>query len=221
MAFRPPPTGLVRHVSNLLKGDLLKKAPVWLPVLQSIPSGPSIIRAQNPITNVSAQTELEAALSPAKAPITATRHKQKHLRTRPPRPMAITYPEDKLRRQFYKDHPYELARPKVLVENETGKNRTDFSRLLLPGMSLNEVDGEAVVKYQLYLMTHDKMPERKAYAKATSEFYEIRALQEAEERELRSNMKTALEALSNKKWSQHALRLEEKALKQGQSSYSF
>ncbi|KAL0088489.1 mitochondrial ribosomal protein S25 [Phycomyces blakesleeanus] len=215
MAFRPPPTGLARHVSNLLKGDLLKKAPVWLPVLQSIPPGPSIIRAQhhNPI-EVAALDESKEAFrqSNTRNTVAATRHKQKHLRTKPPRPVAIVYPEDKLRRQFYRDHPYELARPKVLVENNTGLNRTDFSKLLLPEMNLYEVDGEAVVKYQLYLMTHEKMPERKAYAKATSEFYEIRALQEQQERELRKEMFTIVE--SSHKHSQRALRLEERALKQ-------
>ncbi|KAI7868600.1 mitochondrial ribosomal protein S25 [Spinellus fusiger] len=219
MATRPPLTGLVRHVSNLLKGGLLKSNPVWLPVLQANPPGPSIIRAQNPITNVSAQTEFEALLSKPKPHSTASRHQQKHLRTRPPRPLPIVYPEDKLRRQFYKDHPYELARPKVLVEEDCEQNRTDFSQLLLPGMDSREVDGEVVIKYQLHLMIYEKMPERKAYAKATAEFYKLRAKQEAEEREAKAKMDNLLVSLNNKKWTQHGLRLEQRALKQGQQNY--
>lgn len=31
-------------------------------------------------------------------------------------PQQITYPEDKMRRTFFKDHPWELARPRILVE---------------------------------------------------------------------------------------------------------
>lgn len=46
-------------------------------------------------------------------------------------PQEIEYPEDKLRAQFYKDHPWELARPKILVEND-GKDhlRHDWSKML-------------------------------------------------------------------------------------------
>lgn len=50
-------------------------------------------------------------------------------------------------------------------------------------------------------MANEKMPEKKAYAKATSEFYEIRAHQEEEgERKTREKMNSALNNLS-RKWS--------------------
>jgi small subunit ribosomal protein S23 len=144
MAFRAPPSGLAKHVSNMLKGNLMKKKPVWLPVVQAYPPGPSIIRSQNPEVNVSGQTDLEAAtLATTKQSTHRLRHSQKHLRTLPPRPRAIVYPEDKLRRQFFKDHPFELSRPKVLVENDLGINRTDFSQLMLDGMHPSQIDGEA------------------------------------------------------------------------------
>ncbi|KAI8047290.1 mitochondrial ribosomal protein S25 [Gilbertella persicaria] len=143
MAFRAPPTGLAQHVSNMLKGNLMKKTPVWLPVLQAIPPGPSIIRSQNPQVNVSGQTEIEQQLFTKTQHKTRLRHSQKHLRTPPPRPRAIVYPEDRLRRVFYRDHPFELSRPKVLVENELGIHRTDFSKLMLDGMHPSQIDGEA------------------------------------------------------------------------------
>ncbi|KAI8143700.1 mitochondrial ribosomal protein S25-domain-containing protein [Fennellomyces sp. T-0311] len=144
MAYRVPPTKLEQHASNLLKGNLLKKAPVWLQAVRAIPPGPSIIRSRNPNVNVSAQTSVEKELfsTPTVNKAVSTRHKQKHLRTRPPRPAPIVYPEDRLRRQFYKDHPFELARPQTLVENKLGLNRTDYSQLLLPGMLPEEVTGE-------------------------------------------------------------------------------
>lgn len=76
----------------------------------------------------------------------------------------------------------------------------------------------SVIKYQLYLMTHENMPERKAYAKATSEFYEIRAQQEEEERAAREKMSNVLGILQRKKWTEKGLDLEERALKEGQAA---
>ncbi|KAI9476173.1 MAG: mitochondrial ribosomal protein S25 [Benjaminiella poitrasii] len=143
MAFRAPPNQLAKHVSNLIKGKLMTNTPVWLPVVQAIPPGPSIVRSQNPEVNVAGQTDLEQSVFAKPHHKDRLRHSQKHLRTQPPRPRAIVYPEDRLRKQFYKDHPFELSRPKVLVENELGINRTDYSRLLLDGMHPSQIDGEA------------------------------------------------------------------------------
>lgn len=148
MAQRVPPTQLAKQATNLLKADLLKKPPVWLHAMRAVPPGPSVIRSKNPITNVAALSDAEKELltsdeqTATKRNKIGTRHKQKHLRSRPPRPVPIVYPEDRLRRQFYKDHPFELARPQVLVENKLGINRTDFSQLMLPGMTPDEVTGE-------------------------------------------------------------------------------
>ena len=144
MAYRVAPTKLEQHASNLLKGNLLKKAPVWLHAVRAVPPGPSIIRSRNPNVNVSAQSAVEKELfnNHGHEQQKSTRYKQKHLRTKPPRPAPIVYPEDRLRRQFYKDHPFELARPQSLVENKLGLNRTDYSQLLLPGMLPEEVTGE-------------------------------------------------------------------------------
>ncbi|KAI9281584.1 mitochondrial ribosomal protein S25 [Sporodiniella umbellata] len=217
MAYRPAPIQIAKYVSNQLKGKLLKRAPVWLPAVQAIPPGPSIIRSQNPHVNVSGQTEIEKELFETKRVMKTQRYSQKHLRTPPPRPRAIVYPEDKLRRKFYKEHPFELARPKTLVENDLGTNRTDFSKLLLDGMHLSEVDGEAVIKYQLHLMTHERLPERKAYAQATSEFYKIRAQQEDKERKAKEKMVKVLNA-NPKKWTDRGIYLEERALRAGQEA---
>lgn len=59
------------------------------------------------------------------------------------------------------------------------------------------------------------MTERQAYAKATSEFYEIRAQQEEAERQARSQLNAAMEQVE-KPWTKLALELEEKAIKEGQ-----
>lgn len=55
------------------------------------------------------------------------------------RPTKITYPEDRLRAEFFKDHPWELARPKLVLELD-GKDARyrDWSQgLRQPGMKLS------------------------------------------------------------------------------------
>jgi hypothetical protein len=42
----------------------------------------------------------------------------KHLRETKPRPQEIVYPEDRVRRQFFKDFPFEALRPTSLVEGQ-------------------------------------------------------------------------------------------------------
>ncbi|KAI8967955.1 mitochondrial ribosomal protein S25 [Mycotypha africana] len=143
MAYRAQPQIIARHVNNLLKANLLKEPPVWLSAVQAYPPGPSIVRAKNPEVNVSGQTEIEQQLFSKPPPKQRIRYSSKHVRTRAPKPLPIIYPEDRLRRQFYRDHPFELSRPKVLVEDEHGINRTDFSKLLLDGMHPSQIDGEA------------------------------------------------------------------------------
>ena len=67
-------------------------------------------------------------------------------------------------------------------------------------------------------MTHENMPERKAYAKATSEFYEIRAQQEEEERAAREKVNNLLQKMDilARPNTKRGLELEERALRQGQ-----
>lgn len=55
------------------------------------------------------------------------------------RPTKISFPEDRLRRDFYRDHPWELARPKLVLELDGLDARArDWSRgLRQPGMALS------------------------------------------------------------------------------------
>ena len=53
-------------------------------------------------------------------------------------PQKITYEEDTLRREFFKDHPWELARPRTVLEN-TGADSysSDWSHLEQPHIAVN------------------------------------------------------------------------------------
>lgn len=53
-------------------------------------------------------------------------------------PQPITYEEDKLRKEFYSDHPWELARPRIILEQD-GKDgqKCDWRKIQQPGRQLN------------------------------------------------------------------------------------
>ncbi|KAF9110028.1 mitochondrial ribosomal small subunit component [Mortierella sp. AM989] len=113
--------------------------------------------------------------------LTRSSRSNKHLRWKSERPKIIVYPEDKLRRRFYEDHPWELRRPRCLIETSGNGTTRDWSKLLQEGRSIADLTGEDVIQYQLYLMTNGKS-EREAYHIATQEFYLHRAQEETEAR---------------------------------------
>jgi small subunit ribosomal protein S23 len=89
-------------------------------------------------------------------------------------PRSIRYEEDTLRQRFFADHPWELARPRTLVET-TGDQHAlaDWSRgIKQRGIP---VSGESVVQRQLWLLHNVPditVPE--AYDVARKEFYTVR-----------------------------------------------
>jgi small subunit ribosomal protein S23 len=54
------------------------------------------------------------------------------------KPAKIVYPEDRIRKAFYKDHPWELARPRMVLEQD-GKDgqKYDWSKIEQRGRELN------------------------------------------------------------------------------------
>ncbi|KAK3986636.1 mitochondrial ribosomal protein S25-domain-containing protein [Cladorrhinum sp. PSN332] len=97
------------------------------------------------------------------------------------RPTKIAFPEDQLRADFFRDHPWELARPKMVLEldGKDARYRDWSTGLRQPGMKLS---GESVVQRQLWLMQVGKMSRRAAYDKARKEFYDLRQSEEIENR---------------------------------------
>ena len=60
-------------------------------------------------------------------------------------PVEIKYPEDHLRRKFFTDHPWELARPRIVLESD-GKDyqQENWEEIRQPS---RKVDGERSVAY--------------------------------------------------------------------------
>ncbi|KAL2265286.1 hypothetical protein VTJ83DRAFT_6386 [Remersonia thermophila] len=97
------------------------------------------------------------------------------------RPTRIVHPEDELRRDFFRDHPWELARPRMLLEldGQDARHRDWSKGLRQPGMALS---GECVVQRQLWLMENHGLSKQAAYDVARKEFYHLRHQEEVERR---------------------------------------
>ncbi|KAI1427468.1 37S ribosomal protein S25 [Xylaria sp. FL1777] len=136
--------------------------PVWYNVVESIPPSEIVIRPYPP------------------------QHRKPNPKTRKPsrlfQPQQLVYEEDGLRRQFYKDHPWELARPRMIVEMDgRDAERYDWSKgLRQRGMPLC---GESVVQRQLWMMHNvEGMTQEKAYDIVRREFYALRQEEDIERR---------------------------------------
>ena len=96
--FRPQ---RVHQAATLLLGtEKLANAPSWYNVIGSFPPAQTLVRTQ----------PLEHRERPRKSKI---RKPSKLFQ-----PRNIVYPEDRLRSEFFRDHPWELARPRIVLEND-------------------------------------------------------------------------------------------------------
>lgn len=97
----------------------------------------------------------------------------------------IKYVEDQIRRLFYSNHPWELARPRSVLESN-GKTHVgrDWSSLRQDGLRLS---GESVVQRTLWLAEQPSYKKvngndwYNAYCQARLEFYRLRMEEHAEE----------------------------------------
>ena len=97
-----------------------KSAPPWYDTVGRIPPSQALVRTQ-PLP-----------------------HRKAEKRSKPRRPsklfkpQPITYEEDTLRKEFFGDHPWELARPRMVIEND-GKDsyNQDWSRIRSPNQPFN------------------------------------------------------------------------------------
>jgi len=175
----------------MLETGRLQREPPWYRVVGAIPPTTTLVRTP-PVQLQEKKTRKSA-----------------HKPSRMFQPHYIVYPEDELRRQFFQDHPWELARPRILVEND-GKDfmRYDWSKMRQPGKML---DGESVVQRQMWLMENQGKSKIEAYDIARKEFYDLRMREDIERRV------TAEEALSvgakfGKSYMDIGIELEQKAL---------
>ncbi|KAI4172217.1 MAG: hypothetical protein LQ343_003652 [Gyalolechia ehrenbergii] len=167
--FRP--LRVHRTASQLFASERIKNVPPWHEVIGTVPPAQTLVRSQ-PLQH---------------------QEKPRRTKTRKPsklfQPQRIVYEEDTLRKEFYGDHPWELARPRVVLENDgRDAERKDWSLVSQPD---RPVDGESVVQRQMFLlhgnpetglMPDPSMTPARAYDQARKEFYETRLQQDIERR---------------------------------------
>ena len=121
------PSRVYQTATLLMETKSINQPPPWYTTIGSIPPSEILTRTQ---------------------PVQHHEFIRKQSRVRKPskmfRPQPIEYEEDRLRREFYSDHPWELARPRVVLEND-GKDgqRYDWSRIQQRGKPL---DGERYIR---------------------------------------------------------------------------
>jgi small subunit ribosomal protein S23 len=124
----------------------ITKLPPWVDVVADIPPAQVLVRNQ-PIQHQLVRQRVKTLPGSSKPQIvfeTDDKHKPKSKKpSRLFQPVEIKYEEDQLRKEFFRDHPWELARPRVVLES-SGKDyeKYDWSRLQQRGKKL---DGERYV----------------------------------------------------------------------------
>ena len=114
------PSRVYQTTKMLLESKGIPHPPPWYTTIGMIPPGEIMTRPQ-PIQH-----------RPAKSLSRKIRKPSKMFK-----PQLIAYEEDDMRRQFFSDHPWELARPRQILEND-GRDgqRADWSRLEQPHLAL-------------------------------------------------------------------------------------
>ena len=116
--FRP--LHVHRTMTQMIDLELHAGSPAWLEVVGRTPPAQILVRTQ-----------------PLQFQERSRRSKPKKS-SKLFRPNVMTYEEDQLRRTFFADHPWELARPRMVLETD-GKDeeREDWSQMSQPRRPLS------------------------------------------------------------------------------------
>ncbi|EXJ80195.1 hypothetical protein A1O1_08337 [Capronia coronata CBS 617.96] len=167
-----------------LKAKQITQQPSWLNIAGDIPPAQILIRQQplqHPLTKVRTRT-LPSGKTEQYLQVVEPR-KRKTLKDRHLfMPKSLQYEEDSLRSRFFSDHPWELARPRVVLETsgDQYKNADWSTGLIQPGIPLS---GESVVQRQLWLLQNvPDITVAQAYDISRKEFYALRRQEETRNR---------------------------------------
>lgn len=97
-----------KQVSRLTRAGFIKTPPVWYEAVLDHPPLP--LPPREPPSRTSYDSSPSSPSSNQAFASTATK------KTQGSRPLPITYVEDEIRRQFFRDHPFEAFRPRTLTE---------------------------------------------------------------------------------------------------------
>ncbi|KIJ65014.1 hypothetical protein HYDPIDRAFT_167340 [Hydnomerulius pinastri MD-312] len=159
------PTQVHKQVSRLMRVNYIKEEPVWYQAVLRFPPLPLPPRA--PPSRPEVQEKLPR------------RQNASTSKLRPPKnqPLTISYLEDEVRRQFFRDHPFEAFRPVSLVEGGVVEEEhpirgKEWTRLSQRG---KKPTAEDAVRFAVNLHKHHKVSLTVAYTRAVAEFRALRA----------------------------------------------
>ncbi|KAF9527760.1 mitochondrial ribosomal protein S25-domain-containing protein [Crepidotus variabilis] len=148
-----------QQVSRLMRANYIQKEPAWFNAV-----------LDNPPLNL-----------PPKSPPPRTAYDVKppksKLKAHSTRPLPIYYLEDDIRRQFFKDHPFEAFRPTTLVESDKIENAhpvtgDKWTRLRQRGRNPTSDDA---VKFCLNLYQHHGLSLSDAYTTSVAQYRALRS----------------------------------------------
>ncbi|KAJ8099388.1 mitochondrial ribosomal protein S25-domain-containing protein [Lipomyces tetrasporus] len=183
---------IIKRTSRLLQTGVVKGEPAWFKaVLAHPPSTSDTVQRVN---------------------IVQLRQKHPHLSVKKlMKPMEIVYPEDRIRKLFYRQHPWELTRPRILVEHDAlDFQRCDWSKI---EQDYKALDGESVVQRSLWLMRNKELSQDEAYDIARKEFYSLR-VKETIERQTAEEEARMFGAVFSKSYNQRGLENEAESLEE-------
>lgn len=182
---RKIPTQVPQAMSRLLESTMARAPPTWYGAVLANPPPvlpPRQVIARNrPDATQRAFSDLEPAhFAQHHSHPHSKNHKQKHFKEIKPKPVAIYYEADKLRRQFFADFPFEALRPTSLVEgaeiaDEHPIRGKEWTKLEQRGRYPSVED---TIQFALNVRDQSGCSLQDAYDRAVSEFVKLRAAHE-------------------------------------------
>ncbi|CCF60202.1 hypothetical protein KAFR_0J01350 [Kazachstania africana CBS 2517] len=185
MKIQTNATNILERTSAYLQAGLLRNAPAFYDVIAQVPPSTKFTREPklvNPSTGQDRTRFRELTDKVNWRGLYKTRYaaSDRHASvSRLYKASRLKYLEDDLRQLFYDQHPWELSRPKIVIENNIDNSSLDWSNIQQLG---KPVDGESVVQRTLFLMKnkkHDNLAD--CYDQARFEFYQVRMQRDSEE----------------------------------------
>lgn len=175
---------VLQRTSEYLSAGLVRSQPAWYKAVAFNPPKYSFDKKVRPELLENIKQEEVSSISAISDKINngfyVTRIKNKGSNTKQLLSgQKLNFIEDDLRLLFYKQHPWELADPKNLIENENtlGNENFDWTHLRQWGKKL---DGESVVQRTLYLLENTEQTLLQCYEEAKFEYYRLKIEDETE-----------------------------------------
>lgn len=170
MRIQQDALNVLQRTSQYLKSNVLNNQPAWFKVVAQHPPNKDLTRKIK--SDPSKQVDKINNASIKSSSLYRTKLSPSHFQNKLFKSSKIRFLEDDLRQLFYDQHPWELATPKNLIENQYLNDRKlDWSHIQ---QLYKPLDAESVVQRTLYLVLNEDLSILQLYDKARFEFYRLK-----------------------------------------------